>query len=252
MRRAWMHWQNLTDTERIGHPTGSILRHGRAWLHLGRRVLHCEWMFLVLRFHFGVHVNRHDEDLCFHVGLPGFSLYFSLEGFFPRRWKTWDLGRSCGIRTHSGALWLDFWTNENGWSRDMPWYAKTWCFNPADFFLGRRRHAERTLDQTEALIPMPEGTYPVTIRLFESTWRRPRWPFPLRLLRAEVRSEKGIPVPGKGENAWDCGEDAVHGSTFPCGTFRDAVAEFTKDILTTRGKHGGLNWRPAGTESNTL
>lgn len=245
MRRVYMHWQNLTDDQRVGHPTGSILRHGRAWLHVWNVVIHWCWLFGGCSFRIGFSANTHDDDLTLRFCIPGFSFYWGFEGVFPRKWKTHDLGRSCGIAIHGGALWVDFWRDENGWSRDMPWYAKGWNFDPADFFLGRRKYEERTLDGRPADITMPEGSYPVTIRLYEATWKRPRWPFPLRLLRAEVKSESGVPIPGKGENSWDCGEDAIFGSTFPCASFTEAVASFTHNILSTRGKHGGLAWRPA-------
>jgi hypothetical protein len=247
-----MHWQNLTDDQKIGHPTGSIMRHGRAWLHAGQKTIRWEWAFLLWTFNIGVSVNRHEEDLCFHFGLPGFSFHLGLEGFFPRKWKTWDLGRSCGVRIHSGALWVDVWRDENGWSRDMPWYAKGRHFDPVDFLLGRSKYSERTLDGRNATISMPEADYPVTIRLYEASWKRPRWPFPRRIIKAEVKSEKGVPVPGKGENSWDCGEDAIFSSTFPCGGFEEAAAEFARGALSTRGKYGGLNWRPAEADSKSL
>jgi len=241
-----LHWQNLTDTQRIGHPTGSILRHGRAWLHLGQRVtFRWEWLFWTFRFNLGAHVNQHDDDVTFHVGFPGFQLYFGFEGIFPRKWKTHDLGRSMGFTIHSGALWIDVWRDQNGWSRDMPWYAKGLCFDPLEFFLGHSKHSEREIGVREAEVSMPEGCYPVKVKLFESTWKRPRSPFRRKLLRATVSSEAGVPVPGKGENSWDCGEDAIYSSTFPCGTYEAAVAEFTKGVFETRGKYGGLRWAPA-------
>lgn len=244
-RKMWMHWQNLTDDQKIGHPTGSILRHGRAWLHIRDITLAWGWMFGGWNFRIGTTVNQHDSDMVFHFALPGIWLHCSFEGVFPRRWKSHDLGRSCGVAIHGGALWIDLWTDNNGWSRDMPWYAKCKNFDPADFFLGRRKYEERTLDGRNALISMPEADYPVTIRLFEGIWKRPRWPWPLRIIRAEVKIEGGVPIPGKGESEWDCGEDAIFSSTFACGTFSEAVAQFTQGILSTRGKYGGLNWRPS-------
>lgn len=240
-----MHWQNLTDTQRIGHPTGSILRHGRAWLHVGKRVVfRWEWVLWTLRFGAGMHVNCHDDDLTLSVGFPGFQFYWGFEGIFPRKWKTYDLGRSMGFSVHDGSLWIDFWCDQNGWSRDMPWYAKCLCIDPMEIVFGHRKHSERDLDIRDAEIAMPEGPYQVKIRLFESTWKRPRSPLKKKLLRVEVKCEGGVPVPGKGENSWDCGEDAVFSSTFPCGSFEQAVADFTADILKTRGKYGGLRWIP--------
>lgn len=241
------HSQNLNEDKR-GEPKGTILKHGRAWLNLGSRLgIHWEWVLFTLRFGFSVSVNCHDDDIMFSIGLPGFQFYLGFEGIFPRKWKTYDLGRRIGFSIHDYALWIDVWRDENGWSRDMPWYAKGFHFDPMDFLFGRMKSEHRTIEAREAVIAMPEANYPVKIEIQEWFWKRPRWPrWPLkrRLLRAHVEPAKPVPVPGKGENSWDCDEDAIHSSTFCCETIPDAIAEFTADLLKTRARHGGINWKP--------
>lgn len=51
--------------------------------------------------------------------------------------------------------------------------------------------------------------------------------------------QQGIPFPGKGENSWDCGDDAYYG--FGGATIESAVADIIADTLKRRGN----NWRPS-------
>lgn len=91
---------------------------------------------------------------------------------------------------------------------------------------------------------MPEHPYPATVRLFESTWKRPRWPFARRMVRAEIEVEGGIPHPGKGENSWDCDDDATYSLTCQARTAEDAVAKLVGSVLRDRRNYGGRSWRP--------
>lgn len=237
------HYQNLNENSR-GEPKGTILKHGRAWLNIGRFAFHWEWVFGKLRLGIGVDTNVHDDDLMFHVSVPGFSFYFAVAGVFPRRWKTHDLGRHTGIRVFDWGIWFDIWTDGNRWSRSLPWYAKTICIHPLDVIFGRQAYSDRPVEERELSVAMPEANYPVRIEIKECIWKRPRSPFKLKILRAYVTPMKPVPVPGKGENSWDCDEDAIHSSVFPCETIGDALTKFTADLLKTRHRYGGFNWKP--------
>ena len=95
------------------------------------------------------------------------------------------------------------------------------------------------------VVPMPERAYPASVKLFESTWKRPRW-FASRMVRAEVKIEKGIPFPGKGENSYDCGDDALFGLTCKADTVEQAIAETVESALRNRRRYGGsVDWQPA-------
>ncbi|HXI16285.1 MAG TPA: hypothetical protein VNM48_07925, partial [Chloroflexota bacterium] len=83
--------------------------------------------------------------------------------------------------------------------------------------------------------------------IFESTWGRRRWPhWPLtrRMVRADVQVPEGVPHPGKGENAWDCGEDATYALTCAEQTPEAAVGRLVESVLRDRRRYGGDQWRP--------
>lgn len=56
---------------------------------------------------------------------------------------------------------------------------------------------------------------------------------------AHIEVPSGVPIPGKGESGYDCGEDAVYGLTCRARTVKEAVERFVDDIRETRKKRGG-------------
>src|SRR5690606_25314615 len=76
--------------------------------------------------------------------------------------------------------------------------------------------------------------------LYISTWKRPRWPFATRIRRVQIDMDKDeqIPVMGKGENSWDCGEDATYGITVAADTIEAGVAKLVESILRSRRRYG--------------
>jgi hypothetical protein len=65
------------------------------------------------------------------------------------------------------------------------------------------------------------------------------------MVRAEITPDKPIPVPGKGENSWDCDDDASYGMTCAAQTPAEAVAHYSASIQRDRQRHGGNHWVPA-------
>ena len=53
-----------------------------------------------------------------------------------------------------------------------------------------------------------------------------------------------IPVPGKGENSWDCGEDATFSLSCPSTTISEAIGEMVKSCMRTRERYAGLDFKP--------
>jgi hypothetical protein len=81
-----------------------------------------------------------------------------------------------------------------------------------DALFGRPKHSLEVLSEQD--ITMPEGKYPAHVKRERRTWKRPRWFTPLVREYWDVDVEGGIPVPGKGENSWDCDDDAIFASSF--------------------------------------
>jgi hypothetical protein len=244
-----LRWQNLND--KPGGRQGSGLLHGRAWLYIGKRYERCisaEWR--LGGFKCGVGVSMHDEGPVAMLQIPLVGQFFvGLRGILPwalvHRFDWYDLS----VRVFDWAIWVNLWCDDSRSRTYGSWWHPerrrvTWHL--LDTLLGSTRYTSRVLKEVDAVVPMPEGPYPSKVTLREDTWRRPRWPFPKRLLRAEVRPETPIPHPGKGENAWDCGEDATRSLYTTAATVEDAVAAMVSTVLRSRRRHGGsVNWLPA-------
>jgi hypothetical protein len=171
---------------------------------------------------------------------PG-SLYRSTHFY----WQT--SGRSIGAIWQCWTLSINLWNDPMEWRSGDPWWWHI-TIHPVDLLLGHNQYEERTMATERVLVPMPEGAYPATVRMFESTWNRKRWPWPRRLVRAEITPDSPIPFPGKGENAWDCGEDSSHSMTTACETPLDAAMAMARSVMNDRLRYGsGWNYRPERT-----
>jgi hypothetical protein len=189
-----------------------------------------------------------------HVCLGILNVYWSLEGYgevFRRRLiKDGDYyTRVFQIAWHDGTLWSSIWEKSGHWSSSDPWWMHG-NFNPKNFLLGRNKYSSEVVEEKRTVIPMPEGSYPATVKLERCTWKRPRWPRPLYRYSTEITPDQFIPVPGKGENSYDCGDDGVWSQTGPASGpesewTTEAVAGIVKSALRSRERYAGPNWQPA-------
>ena len=257
----YFHWQNLN--EKPGDRFGWGLLHGRCWWHIGEHgVINPEWV--LGRFRFGVSLRTDDEGVHIHFSLPVLgSLYLSLEGFLligrlqpkeyqettyaalaPGYWRSKD--RKFLFEVNDWTIRFKPWGPSMEWRSKDPWWVSGVHLNIPDFLFGHCKYSDRTMSTTPVVIGMPEKAYAGTVKMFESTWQRARWPWPRRMVRAEVDVPGGVPFPGKGENSWDCGEDATYSMTCPAKTVEEAIAAMVESTLRDRRRHGGsVNWRPA-------
>jgi hypothetical protein len=53
-------------------------------------------------------------------------------------------------------------------------------------------------------------------------------------LHAIVECPTGMAIPGKGENAWDCDDNAIYGASFKAASVKDAVRSFVADVRKAR------------------
>lgn len=246
--RLWS--QNLN--EQGGGRMGSMWLAGRArlWVRQTDRgddpSIGVEWRLgrLGLGARLIVEPRHGDDDCTLSATLPGVSLYLSTDRLFPA-WvpRPRRDPHTIGFAVHDGGLWWDVWQNDVEWRSGTPRW-RHGHFDPLDWLLGRRRFRRHLFGTQEAEVPMPEACYPATVSLEEHTWQRPRWPWPLRQYRAVINVAEGLPVPGKGENAWDCGEDAIYSLTTGATTVPQAVARLVRSCLETRARYGGPAWRP--------
>lgn len=242
------HWQNLND--KPGGRQGNPLRHGRAWLRLGKREDWCfNWEWVLLSKSCGAYLQIGSPDdyaLNLHLAVP-FVLSFYLNLSTPLLWKIsqkFRADRELSLSVHSWSLWWNLWTPGMEWSSKTPKW-RNGSFDFRDFLLGRPKYSSRELDVVDTVIPMPERSYRCTIRMHEDSWVRSRWST-RRLLRATIKMADGeqIPVPGKGENSWDCGEDATYSLTCCAQTVPEAIGAMVSSCMRTRQRHGGLGYVP--------
>jgi hypothetical protein len=137
------------------------------------------------------------------------------------------------------AVTWNFWLENSSWYSDDPkWRRGRW--SPVDALLGQQQYSNEVLSTHDVVIPMPEKAYPATVTLQRATWRRTRFPFLAKSIdRANIDVPGGIPHEGKGENAWDCGEDATYSMTCPAGGLAEAIGKMVESVTRDRLRYGG-------------
>ncbi len=269
----WWHGQNLNEKRNDYGKViwrGHWFWHGRGWLHIGDRATESTHTTLGLEWGFGkqhrlcmftLDLNGGDGDqIGLSLGIPCLIwLSFSVEGrwlrpIMPGEWRDSSINpgkqfwmpieRSMGIRIFDSAIWFSLWENPMESSCCDPWW---WAFNfsPVDFFLGRSEYSKHELKTGMVDVIMPEGNYPAQYTIFESTWKRPRWPWSKHMIRAMIEPQTPIPVPGKGESSWDIGDTAVYSMTCLATSGDGAARRLTESCLRDRRRYGGPDWIPA-------
>lgn len=247
-------------------PKRSIFWQGRAHLEARRtersRALTLGWEWAFWRFtlrwpYLHLELNGYDDSsLGFSICLP-FLFYFHwhlrIPGWRgPGEWRQPQDGtrwwmpeeRQIGLNFHDGTLWIDLWNNPNESASTDPWWWHI-SITPADILLGRHVYSERVLGVTDGVIGMPEGDYPATLKFFESTWQRPRWPWPKHLRRVTVTPEIPVPIPGSGESESSIGDDSINSSTFAApATVTEACAHVALSAMRDRRRYAAPDWTP--------
>lgn len=236
------HWSNENDLPQGG--TGPAWRAFRAFWYKsdnhGASALRIEWYTGRHASSTGLEYTRDysEDEHGWYVGLRRlFGLYITLPA--KSQGSRYDC-RYYGISIHDWAVWFKFGGTDD-WSNKDPWW---WSFNfqIADFILGDSKMVETELSKTREALPLPEGPVAVDVTLKYCVWRRPRWPWAIhRVYRAEVEpvDPDGIGVPGKGENAWDCGDSSIQSLCLVARTVEEALGSVVATVLRTRMRHGG-------------
>jgi hypothetical protein len=90
-----------------------------------------------------------------------------------------------------------------------------------------------------AYASLPEGLYRLVISEQQATWQRPRWPWPSRVSRSfDIEAIRPPMFAGKGENSWDCDDDAIFGMTSTERTAGGAVGDYVGRVLSRRRRYG--------------
>lgn len=192
-----------------------------------------EWTLLPERLvqSLGLKVSTSGEEtLDVHLYLgPLANIYLALNLDRPgyKRLRLWPRFRFQLQLRLAGIDWC-FGPDDRGWSRNASWAERLRRNRLRWFKGGWRRRENATVATTEVVVPLPEGIVPATATLERGVWNFEVGPYGLtrrstRRLRfwlpvlrrvhwsatIDARSGEGLPFPGKGENAWDCGPDAI-------------------------------------------
>jgi hypothetical protein len=185
----------------------------------------------------GIWIGLDDEEplIDFSLGLYWLYLHLSVRGpRFIMQGEDWEVFQ---LSFHGGTMWWRIWHSNMGWSSRTPrWRCGNW--SPADTLLGKVTHAERVIEERQVLVPMPEKSYPATVKLIERTDKRPRW-FKHVWTQADINIPGGIPHAGKGTAEWNCGDDATFGLYTAARTIPEAVGKCVGSCLESRVRYGG-------------
>lgn len=258
-RKVWFHSQNLNENKH-GEPKG-LPYHGRCWLHFGKKSFNFSWNFWTHFCGIELAFDPSEDGWKFHWAFPPVSFWWSTNIFSKWMCKLlasekvdkWNQkydgypGSSrytefkiIDIRIFSWAFWWEFLKFDWGSSsKDPKWMRFTFHFD--DFFLGRMKHeCVKIGEPKQVMVPMPEGEYLTLMQLERSTWKRPRLPWNSKVMTGyDITIPKGIPHQGKGENSWDCGEDALMGCYSEGDSLKEAIAKVQMTVLKDRKRYDG-------------
>lgn len=144
------------------------------------------------------------------------------------------------LSAYGGRIMWSICHTSDAWSSTTPrWRSGSWDF--VSSLLGEPKHEHEVLSEHEVDVPMPEGSYRWRVTLKKTTGGRKRWPFgaPIYRFEAECLDGQAIGFPGKGENSWDCGDDALYSLSAPGRTLDEAVTKIVGAVLRSRLRHGG-------------
>lgn len=236
--------QNLTEDEGklrhwIWHNRGE-LKFGQDW----RRGISWEWLLFRIR---GLHFQidwQEESGYGFAITLPFlFTLYLHFDLGLPRPrgakstwwWVIFE------FQIAEEFIWLNIWKDALSTSRG-DWH---FSFDWKKFLFGDLKYSAEKLEDVDSWLEMPEGRYRVIGEIERAKWERKRFVRPVTRIIADVKYEPPVPIPGKGENSWDCGDDAIMGGGVEIKTTLAAGLEQKRQqFLATRERHGGRDWVP--------
>lgn len=244
----YFHYQNLKKEEKSKH-----WFYGRCWIG-DKPQLSLDWVAPGKDLSFTLNLNHYgDTAIGGHIGLVLFTLYWGidwrplyslLEKLTRRSDQKYTNGRTLGFSIDSSCAYLELWHDPMESRGQDPWW---WRMSMYWYNLpGRPVCKTEVLEERDVMIPMPEKSYPAQAKLMLYSWTRPFW-FTKHLKRVQIDIPSGIPFPGKGENSWDCGDDAAYGmTTGECRSIAEGIGMLVGSVLNDRVRYGGwgnFNWQ---------
>lgn len=242
------HWIGREMGQRYGNGRRGDLTFGAEWRLFPRRGFGVGW-----QFKWGTGGSETTPDWSIHLSNLG-DLWLHAEGLIPRKWLErhtadgkveWDT-RVFGYTVDKRGIRWDCWAKDGSWSKGQPWWMSPhWEWER--LFFGKTESNRELVDLGTTLIPMPEANYPATFEVarYEQSYSKPLGRLRDRVLGKRVHFNttiepgKAVLVPGKGENSWDCGDDAIYSLSTDGQSVESAVAKVVESAFLDRRRHGG-------------
>lgn len=121
-----------------------------------------------------------------------------------------------------------------------PGESKNWWrdghFDLADFLLGRKKCTTEQGARSSIAVIMPEGVYTGQANQVYRSWKRPRWHRIKQKSFVDIEMDTPIPVPGDGENDWDCRGDAIYGGSYAADSIEAGIEALRSIVIRQRSK----------------
>lgn len=200
-----LHYQDLNESgHRLFHFRGAV---GSSW--------DSQWFKYELASGkaFKFRINPEETKTRFTLGLIFFSIYLTIYGL---RIPLLTKGREFGFYTSDWALHAHF--GSKPWESDSrdPWYYSI-SFYPLDFLFGKTIHFDDTIMKSyspQRFMFRGKEYVMDEIKILRGNWFRSRIPFGLykkQLVSLSVDIKNPPMRAGKGENSYDCDDDAIFG-----------------------------------------
>lgn len=237
------------------HGKGHLWREGKLCLRsrLNRSEIDFAWSHRLrpgLAFSLTVGSGDGDTGLGLHLELLGLSWWLHIEHewtkrlchrLLPHHYFRIDEPRQIQVYISGCHVHWSFWQPLHEWSTSTPKWRQGGFFLE-DVLLGSARYSKRLVDDpVDAIASFPEGSYRLKLQREIATWKRPRWPWPIVRESVDIRLERDGAIPqfrGKGENSYDCDDDAIFGMGSEGHSYEHAVATYVEAVLRNRRKYG--------------
>jgi hypothetical protein len=176
-----------------------------------------------------------EEDTTISVGVPLASVYASVEGPGCRR----ESPRAIGVSLSEGHMHWSVWTDPMNWSAKTPRW-RDGGVDVVELVLGKCDVRIEDVKARRVWVPMIERSYLATATVKRHVRRWPRWPWAKTTQFVDIAMVEGhaIPMPGKGENSYDCGVDAMHAMSTQATTIEAAIGKVVGSVMETRRQRG--------------
>lgn len=214
-----------------------------------RKFAHFSWGHLSIEYGagfsaYGAGIRFFGEDNTISIALHWhYSLYLGIAiDALNKKVKSYEHGRRLGMHVSGRYLTIDALNPENHSALFWDWW---------EFVTGKPKYSEQTLSMGSCEVILPENRYQANYEVKRRSWHFPRWFVTKQADSITINIDgNGIPIPGKGENSWDCGDDAFRSVTSPTDwdndrmSLRLALEDLAMSVLKRRQRYASLDWLP--------